>query len=465
LSIYLVDNHPDESNPHDDQEPTGIRDNPRHDLLAEQAVLGGMMFDRDTVGDVCTALKPRDYYRPAHEAIHLALVRLFSRGEPTTPVAVAAELTRTGDLARAGGVTYVHDCVETARHMGDPAYHAGLVHDQAVLRRLIEAGERIAGMGRAGEGDVADLVDAAQSELFTVADERAEEEMLFVRDTMEASIAEIEDRKANRGKLIGVPTGFADLDALTGGLRPGQMIVVAARPAMGKSTLALDVARSAAIRHGLTTVIFSLEMSRGEINDRLLSAEARVALHHIRSGEMTDDDWTAVARRTPDILAAPLVVDASSNLTAMDIRTKSRRLAQKHDLKLIIVDYMQLMQSGGSKAENRQLEVSEISRNLKTLAKELGVPVIALSQLNRGPEQRQDKKPVVSDLRESGSIEQDADMVILLHREDAYDKESPRSGEADLIVGKHRNGPTATITVAFQGHYSRFKDMTRDIEN
>lgn len=458
--MYLV-NNPDEPNPHDD--PTAIRDNPRHDLLAEQAALGGMMFDRDTVGDVCGALKPRDYFRPAHEAIHLAIVRLFSRGEPTTPVAVTAELTRTGDLARAGGVGYVHECVETGRHMGEPDYHAGLVHEQAVLRRLIESGERIAAMGRAGEGNVADLVDAAQSELFTVADERAEEEMLFVADTMEASIAEIVDLKENRGKLVGVPTGFADLDALTGGLRAGQMIVIAARPAMGKSTLALDIARSAAVHHGLTTVIFSLEMSRGEINFRLLSAEAKVALHHIRSGNMTDDDWTRVARRMPDITGAPLVVDASSNLTSMDIRTKSRRLAQKHDLKLIIVDYMQLMQSGGSKAENRQLEVSEISRNLKTLAKELGVPVVALSQLNRGPEQRQDKKPVVSDLRESGSIEQDADMVILLHREDAYEKDSARAGEADLIVGKHRNGPTATITLAAQLHYSRFIDMTRDV--
>jgi replicative DNA helicase len=233
---------------------------------------------------------------------------------------------------------------------------------------------------------------------------------------------------------------------------------------MGKSTLALDFARACSIKHNMPSVIFSLEMGRNEIAMRLLSAEARVALHHMRSGNMTDDDWTRVARRMPDVTNAPLYIDDSPNLSMMEIRAKCRRLKQRNDLKLVVIDYLQLMQAGGSRrAESRQQEVSDMSRNLKLLAKELEVPVIALSQLNRGPEQRTDKKPMVSDLRESGSIEQDADMVVLLHREDAYEKESPRAGEADLIVAKHRNGPTATITVAFQGHYSRFVDMTRDI--
>ncbi|MEV7770532.1 replicative DNA helicase [Kitasatospora sp. NPDC086791] len=426
-------------------------------MWAEQAALAGMLFDRDTVGEVCSILKPRDYMRPAHELIHSAIVRLFSRGEPTDPIAVGAELARTGDLQRAGGAPYLHALLQRASQ--DPAYCAGIVQEQAVLRRLVAAGVRITGMGRAGEGNVREIVDAAQKELFAVADEHAEEDMLCVADTMEAHLDDIEARKANQGKLVGVPTGYADLDALTGGLRGGQMIVVAARPAMGKSTLALDFARSAAIQHGLPTVIFSLEMSRGEIHDRLLSAEAKVLLDRIRSGNLTDDDWMRVARRMDDVRNAPLYIDASPQLTGMDVRTKARRLAQKCKLGLVIIDYLQLMQSGGAKAENRQLEVSEISRGAKTLAKELDVPVVALSQLNRGPEQRQDKRPVVSDLRESGSIEQDADMVILLHREDAYEKESPRAGEADLIVGKHRNGPTATITVASQLHYSRFVDM------
>jgi replicative DNA helicase len=228
--------------------------------------------------------------------------------------------------------------------------------------------------------------------------------------------------------------------------------------------LALDFARSASITNGLPSVFFSLEMGRNEIAMRLLSAEARVALHHMRSGNMTDDDWTRLARRMPEVSAGPLYIDDSPNLSMMEIRAKCRRLKQRNDLRLVVIDYLQLMQSGGSRRpESRQQEVSEMSRNLKLLAKELEVPVIALSQLNRGPEQRTDKKPMVSDLRESGSIEQDADMVILLHREDAYEKESPRAGEADLIVAKHRNGPTATITVAFQGHYSRFVDMAGNV--
>ncbi|NEE34134.1 replicative DNA helicase, partial [Streptomyces sp. SID7982] len=281
-------------------------------------------------------------------------------------------------------------------------------------------------------------------------------------DIMEGALDEIEAIGSRSGEMTGVPTGFTDLDALTNGMHPGQMIVIAARPAMGKSTLALDFARAASIKNNLPSVIFSLEMGRNEIAMRLLSAEARVALHHMRSGTMTDEDWTRLARRMPEVSAAPLYIDDSPNLSMMEIRAKCRRLKQRNDIKLVIIDYLQLMQAGGSKrSESRQQEVSDMSRNLKLLAKELEVPVIALSQLNRGPEQRTDKKPMVSDLRESGSIEQDADMVILLHREDAYEKESPRAGEADIIVGKHRNGPTATITVAFQGHYSRFVDMAQ----
>ncbi|MGH3224274.1 MAG: replicative DNA helicase, partial [Streptosporangiaceae bacterium] len=248
------------------------------------------------------------------------------------------------------------------------------------------------------------------------------------------------------------------LDALTNGLHSGQMIVIAARPAIGKSTLALDFARAAAIRNQMPTVLFSLEMGRNEITMRLLSAESRVPLATMRNGQMDDEDWARLARRMGEVADAPLFIDDSPNMSLMEIRAKCRRLKQRHDLKFVIIDYLQLM-SSPRRVENRQQEVSEMSRSLKLLAKELDVPVVALSQLNRSPEQRSDKKPLLSDLRESGSIEQDSDVVILLHREDFYEKESPRAGEADLIVAKHRNGPTATVTVAFQGHYSRFVDM------
>jgi replicative DNA helicase len=271
-------------------------------------------------------------------------------------------------------------------------------------------------------------------------------------------LTEIEAISNREAGLYGVPTGFADLDDLTNGLHAGQMIIVAARPAVGKSTIALDLCRAASIHNNLTSVFFSLEMTKSEITMRLLSAEAKVPLNHIRNGQLSEDDWNKLARKMGEVSSAPVFIDDSPNMTMMEIRAKARRLKQRHDLRLIVIDYMQLMTSG-KKVESRQLEVSEFSRQIKLLAKELEVPIIALSQLNRGPEQRSDKRPMLSDLRESGSLEQDADMVILLHREDLYERESTRPGEADLIVAKHRNGPTRDITVAFQGHYSRFVDM------
>jgi replicative DNA helicase len=278
---------------------------------------------------------------------------------------------------------------------------------------------------------------------------------------MESTVDEIE-ASGHRGEgMTGVPTGFYELDELTHGLHPGQMIVIAARPAVGKSTFALDFARSAAIKNNLSTVMFSLEMGRNEIAMRLLSAEATIGLQDLRKGTIKDEQWSKIATTMGRMNDAPLFIDDSPNMSLMEIRAKCRRLKQQHDLKLVILDYLQLM-SSGKKVESRQQEVSEFSRALKLLAKELQVPVIALSQLNRGSEQRQDKRPMVSDLRESGSIEQDADMVILLHREDVYDKESPRAGEADILVAKHRNGPTKDIVVAFQGHYSRFANMAAD---
>ena len=340
-------------------------------------------------------------------------------------------------------------------------YYARIVRERAILRRLVEAGTRIVQMGYAADGgDVDEVVDRAQAEVYEVTERRTSEDYLPLAEIMEGTLDEIEAIASHGGAMSGVPTGFADLDALTNGLHAGQMIVVAARPAIGKSTLGLDFARSASIKHGMTSVVFSLEMGRNEIVMRLLSAEARVPLHHMRSGTMTDDDWQRLARRMGEVTDAPLFIDDSPNMSMMEIRAKCRRLKQRHDLRLVVIDYLQLM-SSGKRVESRQQEVSEFSRSLKLLAKELEVPVIAICQLNRGAETRTDKKPMLSDLRESGAIEQDADIVILLHREDAYERESPRAGEADLIVAKHRNGPTATVTVAFQGHYCRFVDMAQ----
>jgi replicative DNA helicase len=755
---------------------------PPHDLAAEQCVLGGMMLSKDAISDVLDVIKTHDYYRPAHQLVHEVILDLYGRGEPADAVTVAAELTRNGDISRMGGAPYLHTLIASVPTAANAGYYARIVRERAILRRLVEVGTRIVQLGYAGDGDADELVDRAEAEVYGVTDRRISEDYLPLAEIMPGALDEIEAINSRGGTLAGVPTGFADLDALTNGLHPGQMVVIAARPAMGKalaldtplptpngwttmgavrvgdqligadgrpvtvvaatetmlgrpcyevvfddqtsivadadhqwatmptvehtaaltqagashtpatglptarpgpqltirttreiaqtlgatyrcqavpvaaplalpaarlplpayvlgswlgrewqsayppmtndaqfaemlcalgspdsvfvpadylrgsreqrsallaglldaggsvsevgavqfstrspqlaedvrelvvslgyrcatwrepvsgrtageadshvvtfvtnedvfrlarkrdvheryrlasappvhgekrviidvrpvdsvavrcvqvdaadslylcgrsmipthnSALALDVCRSASIRSGLATVLFSLEMSRNEITMRLLSAEARVPLHAMRTGQLGEDDWTRLARRMSEVVDAPLFIDDSPNMSMMEIRSKCRRLKQRNGLKLVVVDYLQLM-SSPKRVENRQQEVSELSRSLKLLAKELQVPVVALAQLNRGPELRTDKRPLLADLRESGSIEQDSDVVILLHREDAYEPESPRAGEADLIVAKHRNGPTATVTVAFQGHYSRFVDM------
>ena len=432
---------------------------PPQDLVAEQSVLGGMILSKDAIADVVEELRGNDFYRPAHELIYEAILDLYGRGEPADAVTVVAELNKRGELARIGGAPYIHTLISSVPTAANAGYYARIVREQAVLRRLVEAGTRIVQLGYATEGgDVDEIVNTAQAEIYAVSERRTSEDYVPLRDIINPTMEEIE-RNSERGEgMVGVPTGFTDLDALTNGLHGGQMIIIAARPAIGKSTLAVDICRAASIKHNLASVIFSLEMGRTELTMRLLAAEAGVPLQNMRKGEMKDDDWQRVASALGRVSDAPLFIDDSPNMSLMEIRAKCRRLKQRHDLRLVVVDYLQLM-SSGKKVESRQQEVSEFSRALKLLAKELEVPVIAVAQLNRGPEQRGDKKPMMSDLRESGSLEQDADVVMLLHREDAYDKESPRAGEADIIVAKHRNGPTSTIQVAFQGHYSRFVDM------
>ena len=433
---------------------------PPHDLLAEQSALGGMMLSKDAVADVIETVRGIDFYVPKHEVVFDAILSLYSHGEPTDVIAVTDELTKTGELQRAGGVEYLHTLTSLVPTAANAGYYASIVAERALLRRLVEAGTRIVQMGYAGEGEVTDLVNNAQAEIYAVTGSTESEDYVPLTEAVTAAIDEIEAAKHTDGKMTGVPTGFADLDELTNGFHPGQMIIVAARPAMGKSTLALDFARAASIHHDLPSIFFSLEMGKSEIAMRLLSAEASVPLQIMRKGTVDARDWTTIASTRGRINDAPLYIDDSPNMTLVEIRAKCRRLKQRVGLKMVVIDYLQLMTSG-KRVESRQQEVSEFSRALKLLAKELQVPVIALSQLNRGPEQRADKMPALSDLRESGSIEQDADMVILLHRESAYERDSPRAGEADLIVAKHRNGPTRTITVAFHGHFSRFADMVQ----
>ena len=405
------------------------------------------------------AVKAHDFYRPAHELIFDAVLDLFGRGEPADAITVADELSKRGDLTRVGGQAYLHQLIQSVPTAANAGYYAEIVHERAVLRRLVEAGTRIVQLGYAqGEGDIDDIVNRAQAEVYNVAEKRGGEDYHVLGEILDETLTEIEAASGRTDEMIGVPTGFIELDELTNGLHPGQMIVIAARPAVGKSTLGIDIARAAAIKHKMATAVFSLEMSRTEITMRILSAEATIQLQDLRKGLKSQDQWNKLARIMGTISDSPLFIDDSPNMSLMEIRAKCRRLKQQHNLKMVIIDYLQLM-SSGKKVESRQQEVAEFSRALKLLAKEIEVPVIAISQLNRGPEQRTDKRPQMSDLRESGSIEQDADVVILLHR-DRSDPE--RDGEADVIVAKHRNGPTKDIVLAFQGHYARFNNMARD---
>ncbi|MFR0358643.1 replicative DNA helicase [Streptomyces sediminimaris] len=435
---------------------------PPNDRTAEQSVLGSLMLSNDAIGDAADILRSAaDFYFPPHQTIYNTVLDMYGRGEPVDPITLAAELGRTGDLERIGGASYLHHLVQQVPTAANAEYYAEIIATLAEFRRIGSAGVQITELGYQAQGDIGDVKERVGAAVERALLAREEAQGAFIGDRMEEYLDALEARR-NGGEITGVPTGFTDLDALTNGLHPGQMVIVAARPAMGKSTLALDFVRACSIRHSRPSAFFSLEMSRNELLDRALSAEAKVALHHLRSGDLSDDDWTQIARHLPDVSAAPLFIDDTHGQTLAAIKAKCRRLQQRTGLELVVIDYLQLLGSGTSRRhENRQQEVSELSRGIKLLAKELQVPVVVLAQLNRGPEQRADKKPMLADLRESGSLEQDADLVILVHREDAYDRESVRAGEADLIVAKHRNGQLTTVTVASQLHYSRFVDMAR----
>jgi len=433
---------------------------PPHDLLAEQSAIGGMLLSKDAVADVIETVRGVDFYLPKHELIFEAILTLYSHGEPTDVITVTDALSKAATLGRAGGAEYLHTLTALVPTAANAGFYASIVAEKAVLRRLVEAGTRIVQMGYASEGEVVDLVNHAQAEIYGVTGGVEAEDYVPLVDAIQTAVDEIELASGRDGEMRGVPTGFHDLDEMTNGLHGGQLIIVAARPGLGKSTLALDFARAATIKAGLPSIFFSLEMGRSEIATRLLAAESSIPMHTLRKGNMDPRDWAKLANVRGEIADAPLYIDDSPNMTLVEIRAKCRRLAQKSGLRMVIIDYLQLMTSG-KKVENRQQEVSEFSRALKLLAKELNVPVIALSQLNRNSEARADKKPALSDLRESGSLEQDADIVILLHRETGLERDDPRMGEADLIVAKHRNGRQDTIGVSFSGMYSRFSDMPR----
>jgi replicative DNA helicase len=434
---------------------------PPHNLEAEQSVLGSLLIDRDAVIRIASSLKPEDFYLPANGSIYQAILDLYNRREPTDMLTLTDELGRRNQLDQIGGLAYLStllDSVPTSVHV---EYYGRIVERTATMRRLINAGASIVGVGYRDDLDVEEALDLAEKTIFDVSQRRATRDFVSISEVLERFFDQIDYLQQNRGSLVGVPTGFGELDQLTGGFQRSDLIVLAARPGFGKTSLALGVAYAAAVQHGRTVGIFSMEMSAEQLVQRLISAETGVDSHRLRLGQINDNEWDSVSRAFGRLGEAQIFIDDAAGLSVMDVRTKARRLQAERGLDLVVIDYLQLMHS--RRGENRVQEVSEISRGLKGLARELNIPVLSLSQLSRAVESRasNEHRPLLSDLRESGSIEQDADLVIFIHREDRYREDSEKKGIAEIIVAKHRNGPVGSINLRFFEKTARFADLER----
>ncbi|MGI8792844.1 MAG: replicative DNA helicase [Acidimicrobiales bacterium] len=434
---------------------------PPHNLDAEASLLGAMLLSKDAIAAAVETTGPDDFYKPAHGHIFDAITTLYGRGEPADPVTVADELARAGLLEAIGGAAVLAELQANTPATGNAGRYGKIIDDHALLRRLIGVAGEIAELGYSLPDDVDLVIDEAESMMFRVAERRVADTLLPLEELLRQHLDHLE-RLFERGESItGTPTGYHDLDELLAGLQPSALITVGARPGMGKTSFALGAAAHAAIEKQRPVLFFSLEMGHNEITQRLLAAEAKVESTKLRTGKLADADWSKISHAIGRLSASPLYIDDNPNLTVMEIRAKARRLQSKlGDLGLIVIDYLQLM-SGRHTAENRQVEVSEMSRGLKILARELKVPVMALSQLSRNLESRADKRPVLADLRESGSIEQDSDVVMFIYRDEVYHSDSPDRGSAEVIVSKHRNGPTGVTQLAFLDRYTRFANMAR----
>jgi replicative DNA helicase len=431
---------------------------PPHSVEAEESVLGAMLLSEASISDVLEKLRSDDFYKPAHRLIFDAVVGLFGRGEAVDSVTVAEELRRMGHIEEVGGKPYLFHLVNSVPAASNASYYARIVEETALLRRMIEATQQAAAMAYESGDDVDHIVDNVEALIFAVAQRRLGDRFSHIRDLLHEHLEQVEALQLRGSNVTGVSTGFVDLDNLTSGLQPSNLIIVAARPSFGKTSFALNVAQQAATDHGVPVAIFSLEMSKMELVQRLVCAEALVDVQKLRTGNLTDQDWSRLATAVGRLADAPLYIDDSESVTVLEIRAKARRLKQKNGLGLVIVDYLQLM-SGPRRSENRQQEISEISRSLKILARELQVPVIAVSQLSRAVEARQDKRPMLADLRESGAIEQDADLVLFIYRDEVYNPESPDKGTVEILLAKHRNGPVGRMKLTFLQHYTKFANF------
>jgi replicative DNA helicase len=438
---------------------------PPHNLEAEESLLGAMLLSRDAISAATEVrVEASDFYKPAHTHIFEAVMSLYGQGEPVDPVTVADELRRAELLDALGGRQALLRLQAQTPASANAAHYAKIVNELALLRRLIAVAGDIAEMGYDDSGEVQETLDRAESLVFEVAEKRVSDSMVGVSDALQETLDQLEALYGSQGEITGVQTGYTDLDSLLLGLQPSNLLVLAARPGAGKTAFALGAAANVAMSASRPVMFFSMEMGTLELSKRLLSGEARVEMRRLQTGNIPEGDWTKLSHAVGRLAEAPLFIDDNPHCTVMEMRAKARRLKARYgDLGLIVIDYLQLMTpSTSKKTENRQVEVAEISRGLKILARELDCPVMALSQLNRQLEYRQDKRPMLADLRESGSLEQDADVVIFLYRDEIYNPESEQRGTAEVIVSKHRNGPTGVTRLAFLDHYAKFANMARE---
>jgi len=441
---------------------------PPNSVQAEQALLGGLMLDKSAWDRVADRVSENDFYRPDHQLIFAAIRTLSERNEPCDAVTLSEYLDGLGELDNAGGLGYLGSLVKDTPSAANVSDYARIIHDRGLLRSLIQAGNEIAASAYHTEGrQISELVDEAERKVFEIAEKGQRRGSGFVqlRQVLSKTIDQIDERYQNQEAVTGLSTGYGEFDELTAGLQKGDLIIVAGRPSMGKTTLALNVAENAAMNPSKRqpTAVFSMEMSTEQLALRMISSLGRVNQTSLRNGRLNDEDWPRINGAIQLMQEAPLFIDDTPALSPTEIRARARRLKREHGLSLIVIDYLQLMQVAGN-TENRATEISEISRSLKALARELEVPIIALSQLNRSVEQRTDKKPIMSDLRESGAIEQDADLILFIYREEVYDKDTPRKGIADINIAKQRNGPVGEFRLTFLGQYTKFENYVPEIE-
>lgn len=443
---------------------------PPQNIEAEQSVLGAMLIEKEAIPKVMEILRDTDFYREAHRVIFNAMLELYNKNEAVDMITVTEILKRDNKLEDVGGIAYVTSLANAVPTAANVTYHASIIEEKSILRQLVSVSTQIASMGYEANDDVKNIIDSAESKILEISNREKTADFTPINEIVLDSFKSIEALMGNKNGLTGLPTGFEDLDNLTSGLHGSDFIILAARPSMGKTAFALNVVQNVAIRAAKkvggapkTVAFFSLEMSKEQLVQRMLCAEANIDSQRLRIGELRDEDWAMLINTADTLSSANIYIDDTAGITAMDMRSRARRLKAEHGLDLIVVDYLQLMQGSGKKNNNgdRQQEVSEISRSLKALARELDVPVIALSQLSRSVEARQVKRPMLSDLRESGSLEQDADIVAFLYREDYYNPETENKNITELIIAKHRNGPVDTVNLFFHKQYTKFVGLSK----